>query len=602
MIRLRTRLRHVVAVFTVISTLLAIAGCSTSTSQISSNANKSGKPIGNVAIFSPSDGLSLNRHTPLSTWNLLIPEIVKSLKSHGFSDSNIETHSYSNLEEQSQAIQDYVVSKISSQKNKNNDSEKSNNKGNSVTDSKKSETTIVVAPWTDKNGSNNYGDYVTQPEYASYLNSKNNDSSKNKSAKKSAKKSNVKKDEKTDNKADSKNADNTSNDNNQDTQNNANKHVDNAAEKRLASALKLAQKYGMHVVLLSRMIENFEPDAIFNFSTAEEIGEMQAATLVEKLALYKASKDHPKSIEVLLPCHVQPKSSNDSNKSDGTSSSANNAEDESYSDEFARHAFIGIWKVLQPYFEAGTLISPSGKLHAQVEEKDWKNVAFYANDAESFKKELTKRLISQENILGNKYSHIDGIIALNDNAASKIVKALSDFGYKGSAADINPSISVQDIIGNIIGKRNLNKEAVPSPNLNNKKDNKSKDKYNINDNSTVKDSKTDNNRTNEENDSLMKWPIVTGYGAYKDSLPNIVEGKQWITTIENMQDSSKDVAHVCQQLNQTGKLTPDAQMTTVTINNKKVAIYSEKVIAVSATNLKAMLIDPGYVSLADAGL
>ena len=108
----------------------------------------------------------------------------------------------------------------------------------------------------------------------------------------------------------------------------------------------------MHVVLLSRMIENFEPDAIFNFSTAEEIGEMQAATLVEKLALYKASKDHPKSIEVLLPCHIQPKSSNDSNKSDGTSSSANNTEDESYSDEFARHAFIGIWKVLQPYFEA----------------------------------------------------------------------------------------------------------------------------------------------------------------------------------------------------------------------------------------------------------
>lgn len=43
-------------------------------------------------------------------------------------------------------------------------------------------------------------------------------------------------------------------------------------------------------------------------------------------------------------------------------------------------------------------------------------------------------------------------------------------------------------------------------------------------------------------------------------------------------------------------------MSTIVINNKQIALYTENILAVSATNLKARLIDPGYVSLADAGL
>lgn len=85
------------------------------------NASPSAKPQvnhGNVIVFTPSDGLNLSRKTPLSTWDNLVPEIVKSLKKQGFSENSITTKSSSSLYDQSQDIQDYVVSMITSLKTK----------------------------------------------------------------------------------------------------------------------------------------------------------------------------------------------------------------------------------------------------------------------------------------------------------------------------------------------------------------------------------------------------------------------------------------------------------------------------------------------------
>ena len=100
-----------------------------------------------------------------------------------------------------------------------------------------------------------------------------------------------------------------------------------------------------------------------------------------------------------------------------------------------------------------------------------------------------------------------------------------------------------------------------------------------------------------------KWPAITGYGAYKNIMPNIVNGKQWMTTIEHRAQIVHDIVATCDSLNRTGKLAPKITTTSTTLAaGISVPTVREQLLAVSATNLKARLIDPGYISLADAGL
>lgn len=564
-------LRKTIAVIAASTMLLAICACGSSAQNASPSA-KAQVNHGNVIVFTPSDGLNLSRKTPLSTWDNLVPEIVKSLKKQGFSSNAITTKSSNSLYNQSQDIQDYVVNTITSlnpksnAKNTKSKSAKTNVKN--LQDSAKkqlSKTTIVVAPWTNKNGHNNYGDYVTQPD--SNSDQLDEDDLKNQEE----------------------------------------------AENRLSSALELAKKAGMHVVMLSRLSKGFKPDILFNLSSAQRIGEIQAYTLVQKLALNQASKDNPKSVEVLLPCHNQKQNVH---FHVGINKRTINSEDSLYKtpdfdDEFSKLAFEGIWKVLKPYFESGLMFSPSGKLNKNSTENDWKNVAIDADNSDSVKAELEFRLIEKNSSKATPTKHVDGIIALEDQVAMQTESALEELGYKGSSADINPSFTLPDIIGNFIEKRNLSKKRVPLPSSvkNNKlKKQKANKKSNKNKNTQDNDQNTNQDSQSEYANTIVndsKWPIITGYGAYKDALPNLVNGKQWMTSIENIQKISSDVAKQCNSLNTTGKIT-QLEDVTIFVNNsdsqKGVPVASEAILAISATNLKALLIDPGYVTLADAGL
>ena len=564
-------LRKTIAVIAASTMLLAICACGSSAQNASPSA-KAQVNHGNVIVFTPSDGLNLSRKTPLSTWDNLVPEIVKSLKKQGFSSNAITTKSSNSLYNQSQDIQDYVVNTITSvnpksnAKNTKSKSAKTNVKN--LQDSAKkqlSKTTIVVAPWTNKNGHNNYGDYVTQPD--SNSDQLDEDDLKNQEE----------------------------------------------AENRLSSALELAKKAGMHVVMLSRLSKGFKPDILFNLSSAQRIGEIQAYTLVQKLALNQASKDNPKSVEVLLPCHNQKQNVH---FHVGINKRTINSEDSLYKtpdfdDEFSKLAFEGIWKVLKPYFESGLMFSPSGKLNKNSTENDWKNVAIDADNSDSVKAELEFRLIEKNSSKATPTKHVDGIIALEDQVAMQTESALEELGYKGSSADINPSFTLTDIIGNFIGKRNLSKKRVPLPSSvkNNKlKKQKANKKSNKNKNTQDNDQNTNQDSQSEYANTIVndsKWPIITGYGAYKDALPNLVNGKQWMTSIENIQKISSDVAKQCNSLNTTGKIT-QLEDVTIFVNNsdsqKGVPVANEDILAISATNLKALLIDPGYVTLADAGL
>lgn len=604
MIRLRvsTWKRIIVVLTALVSTLFVVSACGTTSKTSSNPKNVQQTYRGNVVIFTPSDGLALTRHKPLSTWDHLVPEIVKDLKNKGFNDDSITTKTSSSLSQQSQDVQDYVVNLLTSLHLENHNNKNKQNTGNSNEKIKKklSKTTIVIAPWTNKNGNNNYGDYATLPTSNKTEYTKNNQgllAGKNDS---------------------------------EDTDKNI-----LLSQKRLASSLRLAQKSGMHVVMLSRSIPGFKPDVLFHLSDASSIGETQAETLVQKLALDRATRENPRYIEVLLPCHNQKninlhaktnsgtngQNSNDSNgsndsdsnnadsNSENQNSSSNNNQESQNSgensskdnantnsstqleDEFAKEAFAGMWKVLRPYFASGTLLSTSGKLHANSSEKDWINVAFDADNSDAVKTELKNRITKNDNLLAPSPMHVDGIIALDDQVALQASQTLSDLGYEGSAADINPSFTLPNVIGNFIGKRNLIKRPVPSP----------KNSSNKN----AKDAQISKEQSEDANDAanVKKWPAITGYGAYKNIMPNIVSGKQWMTTIEHQAQISKDITEMCDSLNSTGNLSTKIATKQSTIEpGITVPTVYEQLIAVSATNLKARLIDPGYISLADAGL
>ena len=63
------------------------------------------------------------------------------------------------------------------------------------------------------------------------------------------------------------------------------------------------------------------------------------------------------------------------------------------------------------------------------------------------------------------------------------------------------------------------------------------------------------------------------------------------------------LTEMCDSLNSTGNLSTKIATKQSTIEpGITVPTVYEQLIAVSATNLKARLIDPGYISLADAGL
>lgn len=609
-LRKRTWHRPLALLAALATMLLAVSSCGTPAQTTTTPTKLPQKNHGNVVIFTPSDGLTLTRHKPLSTWDRLVPELVKDLKNKGFNDTAIVTKTSSSLAEQSQDVQDYVVNLLTPLQHagKNRKATKHSDDANAKLRKQLNKTTLVIAPWSNKNGNNNYGDYATLPTALEQTPSPNatsqdaqgddthpqqNDKQSHKDlAQKSADQA---EDKQTQDQENHKRVDSFSNEANSASDQSAKNAL--RAEKRLAASLQLAQKAGVHVIMIARTVPGFQPDVLFHLSDAKSIGETQAATLVQKLALDRATQDNPRYIEVLLPCHNQKNinahANTQANKS--TESNDNHTEDTNednslgLDDEFAKEAFSGIWKVLRPYFASGTLLSSSGTLHANSTENDWMNVAFDADDPDAVKKELTNRITANDHQFTPSLRHVDGIIAMDDQIALQTAKTLSDLGYEGSAADINPSFTLPDVIGNFIGKRNLTKRPVPAP----------KDSPNHKENQEQANTEA----AKKDDSQLKQWPAITGYGAYKNIMPNIVNGKQWMTTIENQAKISQDIVATCDSLNTTGKLSRSIATTPTNLGNGvSVPTIYEQLLAVSATNLKARLIDPGYISLADAGL
>lgn len=397
-----------------------------------------------------------------------------------------------------------------------------------------SETTLIIAPALSLNTSlKQYGDYVTQP--------RSNASSQEDSEQATA------------------NNDEGEQDNTEHTE------TDEKAEARLRSALQLAKQSGVHVILVANTIQDFTPHVFVQCSTPEQIGELQANMLVSKLDLATATSSNPKAIEVFIPY-----------------SSDANDDETNLGEEFAKEAFKGIWKVLQPYYAQGKVYSPSDTLTSDSTEDSWIEVAFDTNEDTQVAQVIKQRLPVKKSEEGEICTRIDGILALNDVFAAQVTEQLANLGYSGSAADINPSITISGILGNIVGNKDLKREAVPDP-------------------AQSADDDTTSASTDECNN---RWPIVTGFGAYVDNLPQIVNGKQWATGLENREALANDIAETVLHLNREESLENIDYISKGNIDGitSKASIIHENLLAVSASNLKTTLIDTGYISMADAGL
>lgn len=478
---------------------------------ISSAAGKS-----NIVIFIPSDGISITAHTPLNKWAKFTPSITKALTDKGFPAKNIRVKTDASLDKQREDIENYVTDQLLT----------------ASTESKK-HTVLIVAPVTSEHsGNEQYGDYVTSPgeTVGSSLEKKPAGGS-----------------------TDAQN----------DTERQEEKSRAAADAKAMVRALKKAQQAGAYTGILADSLNDFTPDFFVSMSTAEQIGTLQAHQLVSKLALEKATADHPKSIEILIPIGVD-ETGSDSSKI------------------FASEAFKGIWDTLGPYFKDGRAVSASNTLGRQSSEKDWKKVSFNASKTSDVREVISTRLTG-----GSKDAqthHVDGIIAMNDFVSSGVVEELTSLKYSGSAADVNPEIDVSGIVGSLTGKRNLNRQAVPKPK-------ESKQNGNDADNAP---------KVNDSNN--MSWPIITGYGSYLDMIPYVVNGKQWMTGMENIQKLSADIADAAGALVAEKPLTDCPSVSSMPIDGATTNVIHEDAMAISAGNLKKTLIEPGYISLADAEL
>ena len=471
---------------------------------------------GRVAIFTPSDGITLSQHTPINKWAALVPELKAALAKEHLSDKHIDAYTSGNLEDQSKELQDYLVNRLSERKA-----------------GKTSEpTTLVVAPMTSPDSiTRQYGDYI----------SKSLD-------------------------ADAK----------------------DKARARLVSSLRLAAGAGMHVVLLANQVPGIQPDLFVQLSDARAIGQMQADKLASKLELDKASKDNPCRIEILLPNRTADASSDASPADKGVETV------QAEQNSFPAQAFAGIWQVLGPYFKDGRAISPSGLLKADSTEKDWQAIAFDpGKDASATGKELATRLAMNDG--AKTHTEVDGILAMNDFIVSGVVSELGDLGYRGSSADVNPEISISGIVGSMVGHQDLHRQRVPKP---------AQSPAAQNPTASQADPSQTTGRTQDStpSDDHAAWPVISGYGAYVDNIPQIVDGRQWMTGLEDRLGLATDMAKACVGLNSQGKVPAMDTIHTVNQDGKQQRRLSRPLVAVSASNLKAALIDTGYIKPADAGL
>jgi putative multiple sugar transport system substrate-binding protein len=175
----------------------------------------------------------------------------------------------------------------------------------------------------------------------------------------------------------------------------------------LGPVLQQAADQGITVLAYDRLINDTENVDYYATFDNELVGTLQGQFIVDQLDLDNAAG--PFNIELFAG---------------------------SPDDNNARFFFKGAFDVLKPYFDSGKLVSPSGKVPADVD--GWRQIGIQGWTSAAAQSEMETRL----NSFYTDGKRVDVVLSPNDSLALGITQALLGAGYK--AGDDFPILTGQD--------------------------------------------------------------------------------------------------------------------------------------------------------------
>ncbi|WP_425954929.1 multiple monosaccharide ABC transporter substrate-binding protein [Xylanimonas sp. McL0601] len=167
----------------------------------------------------------------------------------------------------------------------------------------------------------------------------------------------------------------------------------------LGPTLQTAADEGVKVIAYDRLINGTENVDYYATFDNELVGTLQGQFIEEKLGLKDGQKG-PFNIEMFAG---------------------------SPDDNNAKFFFKGAYDVLKPYLDSGVLVSPSGKVPADVD--GWTNVGIQGWKTDSAQAEMETRL----NTFYKGGTKVDVVLSPNDSLALGIEQALEGSGYAPGA-------------------------------------------------------------------------------------------------------------------------------------------------------------------------
>ncbi|MDO5694120.1 MAG: hypothetical protein Q4G38_00285 [Aeriscardovia aeriphila] len=339
-----------------------------------------------------------------------------------------------------------------------------------------------------------------------------------------------------------------------------------AARSRSAELVRTLSARGVRVVGCSDLV-SAHMDAYVDMATPESIGVLQAREALSKIRANTLSASNPAQVLLLVPGNPQ--------------------------NEASKDFLSGVFSVLETPLQQGVIQlvglpevkSLSSFLDSSAARDFYFGSDLYSADISRRLTSLLDDLIEQQGgttasnglmkalpFVKSSTIALDAVIAGTDYISTQLVSVLTSKGYQGSAADINPDVSLSGIVNSLSGKKVLNKHKVPYP---------------------------ANTLPSAEFNSM--WPVISGYGAI--DVPSIVSGKEWVTGISDEESVASLFALLARNAALHKKLaTKVSELEGMTLSSRASrTLISVDLVPISSSQVKN-LIKEGYISAADAGL
>lgn len=339
-----------------------------------------------------------------------------------------------------------------------------------------------------------------------------------------------------------------------------------AARSHSAELVRTLSARGVRVVGCSDLV-SAHMDAYVDMATPESIGVLQAREALSKIRANTLSASNPAQVLLLVPGNPQ--------------------------NEASKDFLSGVFSVLETPLQQGVIQlvglpevkSLSSFLDSSAARDFYFGSDLYSADISRRLTSLLDDLIEQQGgttasnglmkalpFVRSSTIALDAVIAGTDYISTQLVSVLTSKGYQGSAADINPDVSLSGIVNSLSGKKVLNKHKVPYP---------------------------ANTLPSAEFNSM--WPVISGYGAI--DVPSIISGKEWVTGISNEESVASLFALLARNAALHKKLaTKVSELEGMTLSSRASrTLISVDLVPISSSQVKN-LIREGYISAADAGL